>query len=481
MKSFTQLNLKLNDVLDKYIIINLKRKIFWTYLLVILSLLIVPFIYISLFVNPIADDYSLCLISHKLNFFEYTRYFYQTLSGRYAAGLAVYLLKIINLFTIVKVFPIIIILLSIYSTYLLFNKLFEKHLLINFSLSIIINFIFYTYMPWITHGLYWFTGSATYALSWIFISYFYSFYLDFEKGNLKSYKKILFILIIIFVVGLNECTLIFVNLILILKFFKSLIEKNLSYYLIFILALSVTFSIISIIAPGNYVRLNYILNSASISNVSNYKNILFSVNQSIHLFFIYLINFKFIILLVFMLFGLYEMSLNNNKLIKKDSLINLFSSVLLFVLLPLVIFPAFYTSNCLYPRTGNLFFWIILFSTVLISKFVFFYLKKHLVNFRGLITMIMCILIILISMQFLLYTNGTKAVYSDLYRFKASKYNNQLNLRYDMMKKNSKYQVFPKLNNIPYSIYHGEISDNPNNWVNKVTAEYFKVDSIAVK
>ena len=193
------------------------------YFLFLLIMLILPYLLISLFNHPTADDFCTYNFANKQNIFQYIYRMYIMWSGRYSLFFIMYFVSMFELLSVVKYVPIILILLHLHSTYFLFQKVLnnysnKKAIL---SLTLIICFLFYSLTPSLSQSLYWLASISSYFLSCIAMTYYIGMIYGYVNTKYSFLKNVIIVLLAIIIVGLNEGSLLSVLVLTLIFYFTN--------------------------------------------------------------------------------------------------------------------------------------------------------------------------------------------------------------------------------------------------------------------
>jgi hypothetical protein len=452
----------------------------YKWILVIVLVSISPFFYISFFNHPSADDFCSNIYALSKSYFEYLSFWYHAWTGRFGQISFMYIISKFDLLLSVKYLPPILILLHIHSTYLFIRVFFYNIFngIQTIILSLIVCFLFYSLMPSLSQGIYWMASSTAYFISWILITYYIYFLFLQLNESLKAIGKVALIFLGVFIVGLNESALLYVVGLTGLSYiiyFKKINEHK--YFFILLLFLFI-FSIIAILAPGNFNRIS----SESIQNgygtdPTLKKSIYHSSINSVIILFQYLKKYWSLLLFIVSLFQI--VSFLNQKNASKNSTGSLKINWLFCLLVLSVPFPAYYATNYFQPRLGNLFLWILIISVILLYAVFQHSLQKIFAKGRYLLLITVIIFSGFFIVRDIIISNSNfKIVFFDLVRRRALNYDKELTLRYTLIQRRE--TKFTKLNSIPPSIFIGDITDDPKHWINGCVSKYFKIDSIQI-
>lgn len=222
-----------------------------------------PFIAISAYNNPSGDDFGWLQHIRDDGILQHTKSNYQTWTGRYALAFNYLLLWPMiygDNFTVYKIVPAVFIVLLWFAVFRLIKQLFksaskQETLL----MSVIFLVLYLAYLPSPSEGLYWFSGSANYlfpaALSLLIVG------LILQLGGTKrrSHKILLGVLISVLIVlacGANEMNVLVTVATLLIWFVVSYFRRQTNkYFLLAFLLIALACMLVSLLAPGNAIRL----------------------------------------------------------------------------------------------------------------------------------------------------------------------------------------------------------------------------------
>lgn len=453
---------------------------------------LVLLICLSFFAYPQADDFGFANLLNNFGWLGSQINRYETWFGRFSSTMLIVSGVGVDFSILCKVFPILILSGYLLAFYLVSGKLFDEvSREFRWIFAITTMFVFVSGMPSLSQGIYWFTGAATYAPANIAVLIFLSLFDSIHKN--KNY--ILLILLGVFIIGANEVAMI------LLMFFigGSLLTdyKNKKIWLMF--GIFAIFSLIVVLSPGNAMRSQMFVRN---------HNLLVSVFKSsktlLFLMFKWLCN---PLLWCALLFFFYFKSKFQFKVIVPNVrpwIIIVFMLFLMFCTL----FPAFWSMNGRPPERA-------LNSTYLIFLFFVFYLTNFLKS-DSLITKIiskkwivpvlsvwLCVNIYVANFDlpqredFSFYLkhpveaahfiavssnqNNWVYVYEDLFSGSAVSYRKTMLEREEKIKNYKGGSLcLPKVEKLPKSIVFEDLSENPEQWENKVFAEYYHLAKVAL-
>ena len=205
---------------------------------------------LSFFSLPIADDFIFANTVNKYGWLNSQGYWYNNWLGRYAStAIITTLCSVLPLSKLYPIFPIATILGHFFAFFLLsdtFLNISTKQKKWIFALSL--TFSYFSMMPSLAQGLFWFVGSATYSIANIATIIFFALW------NKKEKKTIYITLIFLafFIIGSNEVIMLFPPTFTVFELLTN--PKNKKNWLTTLLFLS--FIGIVVAAPGNIVRTN---------------------------------------------------------------------------------------------------------------------------------------------------------------------------------------------------------------------------------
>lgn len=436
---------------------------------------ILPFIIISIFNNPSADDFNYNCRSRNLGFWNAQLNCYASWSGRYVATAILSVRSLVsNSFFIYKLIPILLLAALFISIYYLASLLFDgpkkrRFLLFTF-------FVFTTYLiqlPSVCQGFYWLSGSISYQLPNILSVILFYFLIQLIKTNKTRYLAIS-IFCTILIIGSNETSMVMIDfLIAVIFIFKYLQQKKINYSLLALLVFAVIFSLIVINSPGNAIRA---------SKFQDNHQILITIVKTVLLSILYCLKW---LPIIFLSIAIYYKNFCANP--KNDTLkifdVNPIFIFLIICFIPLIgFFPGVWSMGYRPPpRTINVIYFYFLMGVIYLAFVSFHKIEKLNSFFTTLSKWNSCLLISVIT-GILVIDNNIKTVYSDLLSGNASAYNTELKNRYILIQNNKKdtCQV-PKLRNKPSTIFFEDITNNPKDWKNESYGAYFKTKTIVLK
>lgn len=431
----------------------------------IIFLLCIAFIYLTFYIHPSGDDYTYAFLELKSPFFKAYLDEYFLWNGRYFSNFFVLKNPLTFGFNNVRLYRVFVILIqlslfiSIYFSLSKFSLYFSKQQRLLFA-----GFLFLSYLlliPALNEGFYWYTGMVTYQLAIIFFLIYIHFYFH------KSFylRTLILIFLQVMLIGFNEVSMLyliyfqFIYLVFTAKNFK------IDNYILFIT--SVSFSFIVFMSPGNSIRASYF------EGVSHqfFHSLMMTILQ-VFRFFLKL-NEGFILFFVALVF--YNLIPNIRLFLEnfKEIRILFIIPILLFMILFISIFPAYWTTGIMgQHRTVNFAFFVciplmFLWFLLLINRFELFFQRLY----QKIKFSIVFIFVVSIS-----FTRNFQGMIEDIYHLKHLKFNNENNQRYDFLNNHKKKDVFLKrLKTHPFTISIYDLDIDPNHLANIGYQRYWKV------
>lgn len=351
-----------------------------------------------------------------------------------------------------------------------------------FLLAIIISFCFLNGMPTLVQGIYWLPGSMTYQLGNILTIYLSINVLTSISGssNSSKFKKISNYFLVFIICGLNETSMIALDVLLgFILFYDFLIKRKINIELLLYVLFATAFSLIVILAPGNATR--------NLDFPSPDKHhLFFTISSSIIFAFQYIINWLStpqIIISSTLVFINAIIVIPHNTIEKKRKIFfSLFLIVGGFLVIVTSFFTGFWSTGYISPpRTVNVSYWlfIIVWFSVLISLVplvnkYFNAIKK--VNLAPINIIGICVLLF-----FEHSTENYSLVTNDVLSGRAYLYNNECKNRDRIMREcTDSVCLIPTFSVKPSSIFNEDISDDITSWWNHVYANYYEKHAVRV-
>lgn len=449
--------------------------------------LLFPYLIISFYCNPAADDFSYAASAlNKGYWFSYIRDYFGW-NGRYASNFLVFASPLVwHSFAGYKLVPIVLISLTYLSLlFLIKNSCGSELSKLDWHLLVSAVLLLYLHnAPSFVETFYWYTGAITYQLANILLLCYLTLLLRFFN---RSYKKnrtvhlILLLVLIIILTGFNETAMLYllaINFLIALRVFRSNHEhKNIFLLLLLITVIASGFVFF---APGNAGR------EVRFTNTHQFVYSLYmSVLQTVRFMFKWIVQIPFIASTF--LFIPVSFYLQNHSSFFKNRIF--ISPILTVLFLPGIIFisvfPAYWNMGILgQHRTLNAaYFYFILIWFMNVHLFIN-YLRandrqsdKYYQNFKK--------AFVFLFISGLLFTNNGNAVIADLISGRAATYNDQMQRRFAIIETASaagaKEVVIENLTTNPATLRIYDITCDEENWINKGLADYFELERLRLK
>lgn len=448
-------------------------------LVLLLVMILLPFIVLSYFNAPAVDDFSFALKTMDFGFWGGQVEAYKNWNGRYFTSFILctnIFLK--NGFMLYKLLPIMLILGNIHSIYTLFNTVTDKsEKITNLIFSITVSLIFLNFMPSINQGIYWAPGAVTYNLGNIMVVYCFAYFIKSYNSNSNSTIKVITIIFTILGCGLNESSMVAIDLILVVfLLYHLLIARKVHSFLLAIFIIAVICTIIMASSPGNHIRDLGFLDPHK-------KNLIYTISSSfsaLHNFLsLWLLTPKMIMLSGFSL--LLFISLSNNNLTNFKNWTQFILVLILgYCIVAATLAPGFWSTGYIAPeRTINAVLWLFLIwwfsvlhclACILKKFFTTFTLNKHLL-LAG---------IIIICLSFTTQQGNINKALNDVISGRGYQYGLEWKNRIKIIEKskNTNLSILPEFSMIPGTIFHEDIKADEEEWFNKEFARYFSLSKV---
>lgn len=439
-----------------------------------------PFLVLSQYNHPSADDFCYTVFANSMDFFDAQLEHYLTWTGRFSATFLLTLSETdtTNLLDH-RVLPVVLLIAFPVSIYFFFHQLLP-HLKVfhKTCLTFLIFFPFLAGAPRISEAFYWKPAALTYQLALILSFLFFGLIISLgnKKGKIKILHTLFVALLGIFIIGLNETTMIMLNAILFLllaiNFFR---HKKVDPALAVIFIFALVAAMVVIKAPGNLIRMEEKIDKWDFN---------FSLTSSRELAKWFLLHQWLPLLLpLIMLFW--------GSLIRASSIIRsrfkftglaLWHLVLYFLffysLVVLTFFPSFWSQGGAPPnRTINVIYLLSITGIIAFTMLLIIYLENKNIGEMRMSRAAKLFALMAIVLTIAEHTPNLRYAYSDLLRGRAKKYSVEMQQRYALIK-NCGYGkcVVPRLKNMPSTIFSYDLASKPsseNYYYNKCMGEYF--------
>jgi hypothetical protein len=435
---------------------------------------IAPFLIISGFNNPTADDFCYNCKSRDLGFWNAQFSWYNDWSGRYFSTAILSIKALVSgsflLYKLIPIFLLISLFTSIcYLCSLLFINLKNKDFCI---LAFFVMIMYLFQMPSISQGLYWLAGSITYQLSNILTVLLFCFLIKFIESNEKIYL-ILSIFFVFLIIGSNEASMLLINFLIgVIFIYKSFCNKRIDYKILLLLFFVIIFSLIVIESPGNAIRASAYPERNQIF-YAIYKSML-AVKSYLGMWLPFIIFFS----LLFFDHFIQNVSVKTSKIFA----VNPYFVFLVVFSVPFLGFFTSYWSIGRTPplRTINVIYFYFLLGLIYLTFVLFFKFKQTENAFISYSKSVKYLLFIVILIQFG-QENNIRVAYFDLLSGHAYNYDLQLKNRYKIIE-SSRTNILnvSELTDKPFTIFVGDITSESNDWRNQCYDSYFQPVNIII-
>lgn len=230
----------------------------------ILALCILPFFWLTPYIQPQYDDFGVWIVRSTHSFFEAQWIWYMKWSGRFSAFFLISFLHpiIYRSLDLLGIAAAIIQVLFPLAIFLSLKNLLPRSVLLTLTLPVfaVVLMSYYWKIPSPAEAFFWIPSTFSYQLGLILIIFLFGFLWSPNSLHNKN-VKILLILLCFFIPGTSEISILLVNALLGVTLLYQYIEKKeVNRFLIGIFALSLIMSVISAGAPGNAARAEVLKN-----------------------------------------------------------------------------------------------------------------------------------------------------------------------------------------------------------------------------
>ncbi len=446
------------------------------------SAIILPFLWVSVYIHPSADDFAYAWSSRDVGFWQSFVRDYFNWNGRYFSNLLVFLNPIaFNSFALYKCIPIVLLITTVFAIYFLlqqfFGNLLKRARILQFSLLLCL--LYLIEMPQLAQGIYWYTGAVTYQGAIIFTLLYLSLQLRLLNGVIfisPIVHHTLLASLIFCICGFNETAMLQLFLFQLFVLYKVQSKQHLIYLLLILLCSSLV-----IFSPGNAVR------AAQFNQGGQFfHSISFTFLQTIRFSLTWIASYPlFLVSLLFL--RLARQWLNLKVAILPNWDIKPIEVLCLMLLMIFVsVFPSYWKMGILgQHRTINAAgFWFVLIWFMLLHA----WLKN---NMQSKIVLALERFVsqlgkwIYVLLFFSLFLKGNLLlVCKDIFSGRAKKFDVEMNLRYNSIKacadSNNTTCMVDSIQHQPASIFSFDISDNENYWINRGEAAFFRIKGIVL-
>ena len=465
--------LKLNSLFSN-------RKLQQLFLLGAFVVCIAPFLVLSLYNHPSADDFCYTIYANSMDFWNVQLDHYLTWTGRYTATFLLTLSETdTNNLLDHRVLPVMLLILFPISIFFFFHKLLPHFKTFHKScLTFLIFFPFMAGAPRISEAFYWKPGALTYQLALILGFIFFGLIISLrnKNGKIKILLTFLIALLGIFIIGLNETTMLMLCAILFLlvvvNFFRNKkIDPALAVILIFVLVAAV----VVIKAPGNMVRMGEKTDNLDFD---------FSLTSSRELAKWFLLHqwLPLLIPLTMLFWGSLKRASSIIRSRFRLKSLALWHIVLYFLffysLVVLTFFPSFWSQGGAPPnRTINTIYLLSISGIFAFVVLLIIYLENKKIGPMRMSRAAKLFAVMAILLTIAEQTPNLRYAYSDLLRGRAERYDIEMQQRYALIEDcHSKECIVPPLENMPSTIFAYDLASEPSSefyYYNECMEEYF--------
>jgi hypothetical protein len=448
----------------------------WLFLISVL-LLFVPYLYISRYACPVADDF-VCAANGKTNsLLSLQLSQYLGWSGRYSANILIFLNPLVyNSFSIYKLVPVVLIVLLVLSNLFFVRTLIGKDQtgLQSFIISLLFSLLFFYQMPILSEGIYWYTGSVTYQLATVFVMLYLGLLIRYTRGWLILKSRIIHIsaltLLLIISIGFNEVDMLALVLFGCTSLF--VVVKNKLHYqplFIYLFVITIVFSGILFFAPGNENRANQALN-----NHRFFYSLGMSFAQIIRFFLDWVSSIP-LLALSFLYYFLNKKLSESNRLFSVSFYLSPFyTTALLFIVIFIAVFPPYWATGMLgQHRTLNVAYYLFLFLWFINLTVCFNFYKNELPAIKPMNRQLQATLLMVIVVAICFSKNGYDLL-TDIFYGKAKAFDEQMTARNAQLKLPGDTVYFHPIQDPPKSLFLYDVKEDPANWLNQSYNLYFE-------
>ena len=452
-------------------------------LIVCLIALLIPYLYISRYANPVADDWVYAHAGKNNALADLLVRDYYNWNGRYFSNILVFSNPMVYpSLAFYKLAPFLLIILTVVSYFFLITSIVGNQVADSTQviLALVLSILFLYQMPIISEGFYWYTGAVTYELANVTMVVYLGCLRYYTQGKIILKSRLLHLglitMLLIASIGFNETHMI--TLLLFSFLSLGMIHRNqLNHAPLFLYLLIVTliFSAIVFFAPGNEGRASLAANNHRLG-----YSLVCSLAQTVRFFLEWTSSIP-LILLSFLYYYL------NKNLSEKRSLFShsfylspLFSCGLLFGVIFIGVFPPYWATGILgQHRTLNVSYYLFLLVWFMNLTVFFNLYKNELGTIKPIPVKFSGWLLLFVLFSFSFTKNGYHVV-MDIFYGKARLYDQQMKKRVELMKYPTDTIYFQPLADPPKTLFVSDIMEDPGNWLNQAYTLYFECQNSAL-
>lgn len=447
------------------------------FFLISLLLLFAPYVYISRYTNPVADDfvYGARAEANALSTLLIPEYF--NANGRYVSNIFAFLNPIgYHSFFIYKLVPVVLIILILLSTYALVRIMMGKDQsnIESFTISLLFSGLFFYQMPILSEGIYWYSGAVTYQLGTVFMITYLSMLVLFTQGRFffksKAFHIVLLTLLLIAGIGFTEIHMIAFLLFSCISLFIAIKHKlRCKPLFIYLLIITCIFSGIMFFSPGNDNRASLFVN-----NHRFLYSLALACAQTLRFFLEWTASIP-LLALSFLYYFLNKKLSENNHLFSVSFYLSPFYSVaMLFVVIFIAVFPPYWATGILgQHRTVNVAYYLFLMMWFINLTVCYNFYKNELPDVQFINRQLQSILL-MVTLVALFFSKNGYDILTDIFYGKAQAYDVQMTSRYAQLQAPADTIYFNPIQDPPKSLFLYDVKEDPADWLNQSYNLYFK-------
>jgi hypothetical protein len=453
------------------------------FILIILILLLLPYLYISQYSNPVADDLIYSYNGKKFELLDLLIRDYLGWNGRYTSNILVFSNPMVhNALLVYKAFPVIIILLIVISYWFCIHVFFEKQCsrMEALILALFLSLLFLYQMPVLSEGIYWYTGSVTYQLANILVIIYISMLKLYTDATYvlknKGFHILLLTMLLILCVGFNEILMIaliaFAGGSLLIVWKNKLQHQPL---FLFLLAITLICAAIMYFAPGNENRAGM-----AVGNHRFFPSLVFSLAQTIRFFMEWISSIPLLVLSAGYYYLNKKLSANVPLFSRSFYLSPVVSLSLLVVVIFIAVFPPYWATGILgQHRTLNVAYYLFLICWFINLTVCFNSYLKRIDTINPLPPKLITVMLT-VALTSVFFTKNGYDLLTDIFYKKANRYEQQMQERVELMNSANDTIYFSPMMDPPRTLFLYDITEDPSHWLNKSYTLYFECEHKAL-
>lgn len=461
-----------------------RERIYFSFLFIFT---IAPFIVISFYNHPSADDFCFSNVAMEMGFWDAQAKWYNDWTGRYFSTALLSIGPVVNKSVLqYKILPIIIMAILFFSIVTLIRQI-SPSLSAKFCLmgACIILLLYLAGAPSIVEGFYWMPGYVTYQYGNIATFFLLAVMTRLYRAKENRSKIWLFLLstsLVLAIVGSNETImLILLAILLFINIYIVCVRKQMQKWFLALLAIAVLASAFVVLAPGNTVRLG--IENSPLKGYNFFVSIYMSLYDAAYHLASWLSQGTLILFTLFFIPVAANFSKKNSHGHRMLYIHPLIGVSLFLVLISISYFPAYWSlGHTPPPRTQNVTYLMFVVGWFYVNYLcVTYYIKttKKPVFALPLYSKIFICILIFFS---LVDEGNIKKAYADLLTGRAYKYDQELKRRHELiLASKEKTLVLPTIKAIPETIYFRDITSNKSHWRNACYSGYIDKEAVVIR